>query len=76
MWSPLWSILAWKIPQFGQKLPIRITHHTFLESGHPEVTKNAYYDLFPEGSQRKVSTHGLKNLKETYLNRVFKKCTI
>ena len=30
-----------KISQFfGQKLPIQTAHHTFLESRHPEVTKN------------------------------------
>ena len=28
------------------------THHTFLESRHPEVTKNTYYVLSPEGSQK------------------------
>ena len=57
--SPLWSVLVCKISQFGQKLPIRTAHHTFLESRHPETTKNPYYVLFPEGSQKKVSTHGL-----------------
>ena len=51
MWSRLWSILVCKIPQFGKKLPIRTTHHTFLESRHPEVTKNPYCVLPPEGSQ-------------------------
>ena len=45
--------------QFGQKLPIQPTHHTFLESRHPEVTKNPYYVLSPEGSQKKVSAHEL-----------------
>ena len=30
-----------------------VAHHTFLENRHPEVTKNPYYDLFPEGSQKK-----------------------
>ena len=47
MWSSLWSILVCK------------THYTFLESKHAEVTKNSYYVLFPEGSQIKVSAHGL-----------------
>ena len=32
---------------------------TFLESRHPEVTKNPYYVLSPKGSQKKVSTHRL-----------------
>ena len=30
---------------FCQKLPIRTAYHTFLESKHPEVTKNLYYVL-------------------------------
>ena len=59
MWSPLWSILICKIPQFDQKLPIRTIRHAFLESRHPEVTKNPYYLLSPEWSQKKVSAHGL-----------------
>ena len=54
--GPFWSV---KYLNFGQKLPIRTTHHTFLESRHPEVTKNPYYVLSPEGSQNKVSAHGL-----------------
>ena len=45
--------------QFGQKLPIQPTHHTFLESRHPKVTKNPYYVLPPEWNQKKVSAHGL-----------------
>ena len=41
------SILVYKIPQFFcQKLLIWTTHHTFLESRHPEDTKNLYYVLF------------------------------
>ena len=38
MWSfgPFWSV---KCLNFGQKLPFRTAHHTFLESRHPEVTK-------------------------------------
>ena len=53
----LWSILVYI--SFGQKLPIRTAHHTFLESRHPEVNKNPYYILFPEGSQKKSSAHVL-----------------
>ena len=34
-----WSV---KYLNFGQKLPIRRAHHTFLERRHPEVTKNPY----------------------------------
>ena len=40
-------------------LPIRTAHHTFLESRHPEVNKNPYYILSPEGSKKKLPTHGL-----------------
>ena len=54
--GPFWSV---KYLNFGQKLPIRTTHHTFLESRHPEVTKNPYYVLSPKWSQKKVSAHGL-----------------
>ena len=54
--GPFWSI---KYLNFGQKLPIRTTHHTFSESKHAEVTKNQYYALSPVGSQKKVSAHGL-----------------
>ena len=35
--GPFWSI---KYLNFGQKLPIRTAHHTFLEGKHPEATKN------------------------------------
>ena len=48
MWSPLWFILVCKIPP---RLPIQTAHHTFLESRHPEVTKNLYYALFIRRSQ-------------------------
>ena len=40
--GPFWSI---KYLNLGQKLPIRTAHHIFLESRHPEVTKNLYYVL-------------------------------
>ena len=55
----LWSIRVCKLPQFWEKIPILTTHHTFLESRHPEVTKNPYYVLFPKGAKKKVSAHGL-----------------
>ena len=52
MWSPFWSILVCKMPQFfGQKLPIRAAHYTFLQSKHSEVTKNVHYVLPPTGSK-------------------------
>ena len=44
-------------------LPIRTTHHTFLESRHPEVTKNPYHVLSPEWSQKKATAHVLITLK-------------
>ena len=54
--GPFWSV---KYFNFGQKLPIRTAHHTFLERRHPEVNKNPYYVLSPEGSQKKLSAYGL-----------------
>ena len=52
MWSPSWSILVCKNTSiFGQKLPIQTAHHTFLESRHPEVTKNPNYVLYSLRSQ-------------------------
>ena len=59
MWSPFGPFWSAKYLNFGQKLPIRTTHQTFLESRHPEVTKNPYHVLSPEWSQRGVSVHGL-----------------
>ena len=58
--AALWPILVCKIPSFRQKLQIRTVHHNFLEIIHPEVTKNPYYVLSPEGSQKKVSVRGLR----------------
>ena len=59
MWSPFDPFWSVKYLNFGQKLPTRTVHFTFLESRHPEISKNPYYVLFPEGSQEKVSAHGL-----------------
>ena len=50
--SPVWSILACKIPQFW-------TFWTFLESRRPEFTKNPYYAPSSEWSQEMVPAHGL-----------------
>ena len=61
--GPFWSV---KYLNFGQKLPIQPTHHTFLESRHPDVTKNPYYVLSPEWSQKTVSAHGLKSSRNNY----------
>ena len=54
--DPFWPV---KYLSFGKKLSIRSIHHTFLESRQAEVTKNPYYVLSPEGSQKKVSAYGL-----------------
>ena len=54
--SPFWSV---KYLKFVKKLSIRTAHHIFQEGRHPEVTKNSYYVLSPEGSQKEVSAHGL-----------------
>ena len=57
LFCPFWSV---KYLNFGQKLPFQTTYHTFLESRQrPEVTKNPYDVLSPEGIQKKVSAHGL-----------------
>ena len=50
LFDSFWSV---KHSNFGQKLLIRIAHHTFIESRHPEVSKNSYYDLSPEGEPKK-----------------------
>ena len=44
--------LLLKYLNFEQKLPIYTAHHTFLESRYLEVTKNRYYILSLEGSQK------------------------
>ena len=54
--GPFWPV---KYLNFGQNLSIRTTHHAFLERRQPEVTKNPYYALSLEWSQKKVFTHGL-----------------
>ena len=53
MWSLFGLFWSVKYPNFGQKLPICIAHHTFLQSRHPEVTKNSYYVFFTEGEPKK-----------------------
>ena len=42
-----WSV---KYINLGQKLSTWAAHHTFVESRHPEVYKNLYYDLSTEES--------------------------
>ena len=46
--APFWSV---NTSIFSHKLPIQTAHHTFLESRHPEVTKNLYYVLSTRRSQ-------------------------
>ena len=66
---PFGQLQSTKYPNFEQKLLTWIAHHTFLESRHPEVTKNSYYVLSPEGSQKK----GISSwTKSDYLNKVAK----
>ena len=48
--DPFWSV---KYINVGQKLSIRTAEHTFVESRHPEDTKNSYYTLPLERSQKK-----------------------
>ena len=46
VWSPRWSILVCKIPQFLPKSYRFRQLITFLESRHPEITNNLYYVLY------------------------------
>ena len=54
MWAPF-GLFCWSVA-FGQKLPIQTDHHTFLESRHPEVTKNPFYVLSPMGAKNGISS--------------------
>ena len=69
MWSLFSSFWSLKHPNSGQKLPIRISHHTILESWHPEVTKNSCYVLTPEGEPKKVFSSWTNS---DYLNKAAK----
>ena len=69
MWSLFGSLWSVKYASFGQKLPIRIAHHTFLQSRISEVTKNAYYVLSPKGEPEK----GISSWTNSeYLNKAAK----
>ena len=48
--GPFWSV---KYLNLGKKLLIWTAHHTFLESRHPEFTKNSYYVLSSQEIQKK-----------------------
>ena len=63
-----WSV---KYLNFGQQLPIWTPHHTFLESWHPEVTKNPYYILSPEGRQKKKYYEILNNIHLEAVQDIF-----
>ena len=69
MWSLFGSLWSVKYTNFGQKLPIRIAHHTFRRSRHPEASKNSYYFLSPEGEPKK----GISSWTNSeYLNKAAK----
>ena len=53
MWSHFGSFWSVKYLNFRQKLPIWTAHDILLKSRHPEVTKNSYYALSPDGSQKR-----------------------
>ena len=48
LFSPVKYLNLWTS---DQRLPIWTPHHTFLESRHPEVTKNLYYVLSTAGAK-------------------------
>ena len=62
--DPFWSV---KCINVGQKLPIRTAEHTFVESRHPEDTKNSYYALSLERSQNKKRYQLMDYYCDTYL---------
>ena len=48
-------------------LPIWTTHHTFVESKHPEVAKKLMLCFVPRGEQKETApTHGLYVTIQTY----------
>ena len=51
----------WSVKYLVFKLPIQTAHLTVLERGQPEVTKNPYFVLSPEGSQKKGISSWTKN---------------
>ena len=80
MWSPFCPFWSVKYLSFWEKLTIQTVHHSFLESKEPEVTKNPYYVLSPQGSHKKVSAHELHvlylkihiNNKRGYVVRLYR----
>ena len=59
MWSLFGSFWSVKYLNFGQKLPIRIAHHTFLEVDTLRLLKIHIMFCPQKGSQKKLSAHGL-----------------
>ena len=53
---------------FGQKLPIRTAHNTFLESRQPEVTKNSYTHFLGTSSWTTS-----ENVEKVYEKKTFAK---
>ena len=51
--APFGPFRSVKYLNFEQNLPVWTDLNTFLEIKYPEVTKNPYYVLFLEGSQKK-----------------------
>ena len=66
IWSLLWFILIWKILDFWTKATDSNSHHTFLESRHPEDTRELYAAL----SLRKAENHNLWCLAHELLSLV------
>ena len=72
MWSPFnlfWSV---KYLNFGQKLPIRTAHHTFIESRHPKITKNPYYVFSPKGAKKMYQVMGSYRCAEVSVSTISK----
>ena len=66
LFGPFWSV---KYFPFEQKLPIRTVHHIFLESRHPEVTKNLYYLCPLRGAKKKgISSRTTRVTDGTFRN--------
>ena len=67
MLSPFGLYWSVKYLNFWQKLPIRTTYDTFLESRHPEVTKNPHYVFPPSGARKRYQLMYYKDAKGNIL---------
>ena len=72
MWSPLWSILVCKIPQFWAKLPIRTAHHTFLEIRHAGLLKIHIMFCPLRGAKKGISSWTNTSVQRCLLYHYFK----